>query len=144
MATTSFQFNFTTIKQPDEVFLHLINPKNWWVGLFDETIEGNSNAINDIFSFKAGEGVHYSEQKLVEVIPNKRIVWQVLESKLAFLKDQYEWDGTKFGFDIVQDNDKTKITFVHNGLTPESECYDQCSSAWAQYLHQLKESLQSQ
>ena len=144
MMTTNFQFNFTTIKRPNELFLHLINPKNWWVGLFDETIEGNSNAMNDTFSFKAGDGVHYSEQQLVELIPNKRIVWQVIESKLAFLKDQNEWDGTRFGFDIMEDNGTTTITFAHNGLTPDRECYDQCSSAWSQYLYQLKESLQSQ
>lgn len=144
MTTTNFQFSFTIVRQPNDVFLHLINPKNWWVGLFGETIEGNSNTINDKFSFRAGDGAHYSKQKLVEVIPDKRIVWQVTESKLTFLKDQNEWDGTKFGFDIMQDNGKTKVTFVHHGLTPDIECYDQCSSAWSQYLYQLKENLQSQ
>jgi len=63
-----------------------MDPKNWWVGLFGETIEGESNHINDEFSFRDGDGVHYSNQKLIELVPNEKIVWLVTESKLSFLK----------------------------------------------------------
>src|SRR4051794_12017426 len=141
MKDQNFQYRFTTSRKINEVFTHLINPKNWWVGLFGETIEGESNHINDEFSFRAGEGVHYSNQKLIELVTNKKVVWLVTESKLTFLKNTNEWAGTKICFDVEKESDKTKITFTHHGLVPQIESYGGCSSAWTQYLQNLKEHL---
>lgn len=133
-----FQYSFTSSKNQAEVFRYLINPVNWWIGLFGETIEGESREIQDEFSFKAGDGVHYSNQKLVELVPDQKIVWLVTESNLSFLKNTNEWAGTKICFDIVQENDHTRITFIHEGLVPEIECYGSCSGAWTQYLQKLE------
>lgn len=141
MANQNFQFSFTSSKKPDEVFTHLINPKNWWVGLFGETIQGKSKDLNDEFSFKAGDGMHYSLQKLVERVANKKIVWLVTESNLSFLKNTNEWAKTKICFDITTENNKTKVTFTHEGLVPKIECYGGCSSAWTQYLQNLQKDL---
>ena len=141
MGNQDFQYSLTTSKKQNEVFAYLINPKNWWVGLFGETIEGNSKDINDEFSFRAGDGVHYSNQKLVELDTDKKIIWLVTESNLSFLKNTNEWAGTKICFDIEQVSDKTKVTFTHKGLIPQIECYGSCSSAWTQYLQNLKEHL---
>ncbi|MEY2828516.1 MAG: hypothetical protein RIQ33_374, partial [Bacteroidota bacterium] len=106
-------------------------------GLFNETIEGKSEGINDEFSFKAGDGMHYSNQKLVELVTDKKIVWLVTQSNLSFLKNTHEWVGTKICFNIEKDGNKTKITFTHDGLIPQIECYGGCSSAWTQYLQNL-------
>ena len=141
MINQHFQYSFTTSKNPDEVFAHLINPKNWWVGLFGETIEGKSEKINDEFSFRAGDGLHYSNQKLIALDTNKKIVWLVTESNLSFLKNTNEWAGTKICFDIEEVGTKTKISFTHIGLIPQIECYGGCSSAWTQYLQNLQEPL---
>ena len=141
MKKQSFQYNFTTSKKTNEVFTHLIDPRNWWVGLFGETIEGKSNHINDQFSFRAGDGVHYSNQKLTELVTDKKIVWLVTESNLSFLKNTNEWAGTKICFDVEKEREKTKITFTHDGLIPQIECYGGCSSAWTQYLQNLEEYL---
>lgn len=142
MKNQNFQYSFTSSKNKNEVFLHLIDPKNWWVGIFNETIEGKSVNINDEFSFRAGDGVHYSNQKLIELSTNKKIVWLVTESNLSFLKNTNEWAGTKICFDIEEVSDKTKITFTHDGLIPEIECYGGCTSAWTQYMQNLQEYLQ--
>ena len=141
MKNQDFQYSLTTSKKQNEVFAYLLNPKNWWLGLFGETIEGNSKDINDEFSFRAGDGVHYSNQKLVEVETNKKIIWLVTESNLSYLKNTNEWAGTKICFDIEQEDNMTKITFTHKGLIPQIECYGSCSSAWTQYLQNLKEHL---
>ncbi len=141
MPNQNFQYSFWTSKIASEVFVHLIKPKNWWVGLFGETIAGKSEAINDEFSFRAGDGVHYSNQKLIELVSDKKIVWLVTESNLSFLKNTNEWAGTKICFDIEQVDDKIKITFTHLGLTPHIECYGGCSSAWTQYLQNLQKHL---
>jgi hypothetical protein len=141
MKNQDFQYSLATKKKQNEVFAYLINPQNWWVGLFGETIEGNSKDINDEFSFRAGDGVHYSNQKLVELETNKKISWLVTECNLSFLINTNEWVGTKICFDIEQEGNNTKITFTHKGLIPQIECYDTCSSAWTQYLQNLKEHL---
>ena len=141
MSNQNFQYSFTTSKEISEVFTHLMDPKNWWVGLFGETIAGESNAINDEFSFRAGDGVHYSNQKLIEHVVNKKISWLVTESNLSFLNNTNEWAGTKICFDLEKEGDHTNITFTHEGLMPQIECYESCSSAWTQYLQNLKADL---
>ena len=141
MTNKNFEFSFASSKTSNEVFAHLLNPKNWWVGLFGETIEGKSEGINDEFSFRAGDGVHFSNQKLIELVADKKIVWLVTESNLSFLKNTNEWAGTKICFDIEKAGETTKITFTHEGLIPEIECYGGCSSAWTQYLQNLQEYL---
>jgi hypothetical protein len=141
MKEQNFQFSFTSSKSSSEVFAHLINPKTWWVGLFGETLEGKSEDINDEFSFKAGEGMHYSNQKLVEVISNKKIVWLVTESNLTFLNNVNEWAGSRICFEIEEVGKHTQITFAHEGLLPQMECYGSCSSAWTQYMQNLQERL---
>lgn len=130
--------NFTTIlvveQTPEEVFNAVKNVRGWWSGYYSEEIKGNSEKINDEFSFYAGPGVHYSKQKLIEVIPGKRIVWLITESELSFLEKKDEWTGTKVIFDITAKENKTQLTFTHDGLNPDIECYNACAPAWSQYL----------
>ncbi len=104
MTTTNFQFSFNTLKQPNEIFSQLLDPNSWWVGLFDETIQGQSKTIGDEFTFSAGGGMHHTTQQLIELVPNKKIAWAVIDSKLTFLNDQNEWDGTTICFEIEQTN----------------------------------------
>jgi hypothetical protein len=140
MNTHSFQFSFNVPKQAAKVFPILLEPNIWWTGLFGEDISGESRQINDEFTFRAGDGIHYSRQKLVELQQGKKVTWLVTDSHLSFLHQKDEWTGTRFGFELEEKNGKTKVTFTHDGLTPEIECYDQCTGAWTQYLQQLKRS----
>lgn len=139
--TQNFSYSFTTSKSPEKVFNILIDPQKWWIGLHNEIITGKSEKLNDEFTFSAGNGTHNSVQKLIEIIPNEKIVWEVINSNLTFLKKTNEWTGTKIRFDISKENDKAKIIFTHDGLTPQFECYGGCSSAWSQYLENLQAAL---
>ncbi|MBD0332349.1 MAG: SRPBCC domain-containing protein [Chitinophagaceae bacterium] len=137
MKNGNYTKTYLVDKSPNEVFNALTNVRGWWSGLYSEEIEGSSNKLDDEFTFRAGGGAHYSKQKLVEIIPDKKIVWLVTDSKLTFLKKEDEWTGTKLSFEISKQEDKTQVRFIHLGLVPEIECYDSCSSAWSQYLEQF-------
>lgn len=134
MKNKNFTATLVVDQTPEEVFNAVRNVRGWWSGYYSEEIKGDSKELNDEFSFRAGEGVHYSKQKLVEVIPNKKLVWMITESELSFLEKKDEWTGTKVIFDISTKGDKTQLVFTHDGLTPEVECYDACAPAWSQYI----------
>jgi hypothetical protein len=53
---------------------------------------------------------------------------------LSFLEQTDEWTGTKVIFEIAKKGEKTQLTFTHQGLTSEVECYDACAPAWTQYV----------
>jgi hypothetical protein len=132
--------NFTTTllvdKTAEEVFKAVTNVRGWWQGLYEEEIIGKTDRLLDEFTFRAGGGAHYSKQKLIELVPNEKVVWLVTEGKLSFVEKKDEWEGTKIIFDISRKGNKTQVRFTHEGLNAEVECYDSCSSAWQMYLDQ--------
>jgi hypothetical protein len=141
MKKDNFTYSINSSKTPEEIFDLLLHVEQWWSGQYEETIKGKSKKINDEFSFLAGGGVHYSKQKLVELVPNKRVAWVVTDSNLSFLSNPKEWIGTHISFDISAAKNQTKLTFTHDGLVPEIECYDSCSTGWTKYLDALRKQL---
>jgi hypothetical protein len=131
-----FTMSFVVDQSPKEVFNAVLNVRGWWQGFYSEDIKGKTDKLNDEFVFRAGEGAHHTTQKLIEVIPDKKVVWLVTMSNLTFIEKKDEWDGTKIIFDISQKGNKTQLQFTHQGLTPEIECYEACSSAWSMYLRE--------
>lgn len=129
MNNSDFTTTFLVDQTPKEVFDAINNVSAWWQG----EIEGASKKLNDEFTYRM-EDIHFSKQKIVELIPNKKVVWLITESKLAFTKDKSEWTGTKICFEISETNNKTQICFTHMGLVPKLECYGDCSNAWTQLV----------
>jgi hypothetical protein len=129
MDNKSFHISFLVQQAPSEVFNSINNVRGWW----SEKLEGNSEKLNDEFTYRHGE-VHYSRHKLIEVEQDKKVVWLTLESKLTFVKVKDEWNGTKMIFEISKQDNKTKLEITHFGLVPEFECFDACSKGWTHYL----------
>ena len=125
MKAIDFTTRILVDKSDKEVFNAINNVSGWWQG----EIKGNSNKLNDEFSYRMEE-FHFSKQKVVEFIPDKKIVWLVTESELNFIKDKNEWTGTKIIFEISVVNNKTQVRFTHSGLVSTVECYDACSGGW--------------
>jgi hypothetical protein len=131
-----FTMTLLVDQSPEDVFNAVRNVREWWQGFYGEEINGKTESLNDEFTFRAGDGAHYTKQKLVEVIPNERVTWLVTTGELTFAKKKDEWEGTKIVFKISQQKNKTQLQFIHEGLIPEMECYDACSTAWRLYLQE--------
>ena len=136
MKNQDFTTTILVEQTPEKVYNTVLNVRAWWSGLYDESFEGSSEKPGDEFSFRAGGGVHYTKQKLVELVPNEKVVWLVTEANLSFVDKTDEWEGTKISFEISEERGKTKIVFTHVGLVPEFECFDSCAPAWTQYMQE--------
>lgn len=144
MKNQDFTVTLFVDQWPEEVFKTILDVRKWWSGLYEESFEGKAEKIGDEFSFRAGGGMHYTKQKLVELIPNQKVVWLVTEANLSFVEHTDEWEGTQISFEIARDYDMTKITFTHIGLVPEFECYDNCAPAWTQYIVEKRLNLKTE
>jgi hypothetical protein len=136
MATADFTTTIVVDQTPEKVFNAVINPREWW----SEEIEGSTEKLNDEFTHHYKD-VHISKMKLREVIPNKKIVWLVMDNYFQFTKDKSEWTGNKIIFEISEKDNKTQLQFTQLGLVPEYECYDICQNAWSNYINNSLRSL---
>jgi hypothetical protein len=100
----------------------------WWT----ENIEGSSEKLNDVFIVHFGEA--FVTMKIVESVPDKKVVWNVADCYLHWLADKKEWKDTQIVFEISAEGDSTRIQFTHVGLTPDVECFDNCVKGWDQYI----------
>ncbi|MEO7306447.1 MAG: SRPBCC domain-containing protein [Ferruginibacter sp.] len=136
MNATNFSTTLLVDQTPKQVFDAINDPRGWW----SEEIEGSTDKLNDEFNYHY-EDVHRCKMKLIELVPNKKVVWLVLDNYFKFTKDKTEWTGNKIIFDIAGKNNKAQLTFTQLGLVPEYECYDICQGAWTTYIQQSLHSL---
>lgn len=147
MTETKYQVKVTHLKQydmekqdytasilveqdPKTAFEAISNFRGWW----SEEIEGRTNKPGDVFVYHYKD-VHICKIKLIEMVPYKKLVYEVLDNQFSFTKDKTEWIGTKLIFDISTEGAKTKIKFTHQGLVPEYECFKVCYDAWGNYIN---------
>jgi len=130
MKSQNYTTSFSVDQTPEEAFAAINNVRGWWSG----EIEGSTNNLWDEWTYRYKD-IHYSKQKITELVPGKKIVWLVLDSSLNFVEDKKEWNGTKITFEIAKKGGKTQVAFSHVGLVPEVECYDACSNAWGGYIN---------
>ena len=116
-------------QSPTAVFNAINNVKGWW----SENINGQTDALDAVFLYNYKD-VHISKMQIIEFVPNKKVVWLVLENHFNFISDDSEWKGTTIIFEISENNEQTQLQFTHHGLTPEYECFDICQDAWTSYL----------
>ncbi len=130
MSSQDFTTSFSVDQTPEEVFMAITNVRGWWTG----DIEGSTDKLGDEFTYRY-QDVHYSKQKITELIPDKKAVWRVLDAQLKFAEDPSEWTGTEITFEVAQQGKQTEVRFAHLGLIPEFECFDNCSNAWGFYIN---------
>ena len=132
MSKTSNKNYTTTIivdKDISSAFNSITNFRAWW----SEEIVGNTDKVGETF-FYHYKDVHLCKIKLIEMVADKKLVYQVIDNEFSFTKDKTEWINTKLIFDLSTEVGKTQIVFTHEGLVPEYECYNVCNDAWTSYI----------
>lgn len=129
MNTEDFSTTLIVDQSAADVFNAVTNVRGWW----SEEIEGNTAKQNDEFNYHY-EDIHICKIKLIEVIPNQKIIWLVEDNYFKFTQDEKEWTNTKPTFEITENNGKTELKFTHYGLVPDYECFEICKDSWTNYI----------
>jgi hypothetical protein len=119
-----------------DAFNAINNVRGWW----SERISGITDQLNQEFTYQRKD-VHKCTLKVVELKPDSKVVWLVLDNYFNFTEDKTEWAGTKIQFEVFDTGKKTQIKFTHFGLNPGFECYDICFDAWTFYIQKSLQDL---
>ena len=122
--------SFTVDQSPEEVFAAVNNVRGWWSG----EIDGRTDKLGADFTYRY-QDLHRTTQKITEFVPGKKVVWHVVDSKIDFVEDKEEWNGTDIVFEIAKKGYKTELHFTHVGLVPKIECYGKCAGGWSYYIN---------
>lgn len=136
MSNQNYTANISVDQTPEKAFDAIRNVRGWW----SEAITGSTDKVGDEFNYHY-QKLHNCTMKLIELLPGKRVAWQVTKNYFSFTEDRTEWMGTKVIFDISKKGDKTAIHFTHEGLVPAYECFNVCSDAWGNYIRSSLKSL---
>ena len=136
MSDQNYTTSFTVDQSPEEVFIAINNVRGWWSG----EIDGRTDKLGAEFKYRYKD-LHKTTQKITELAPGKKVVWQVVESHINFVKDKNEWNGTDIVFEIAKKGGETELRFTQVGLVPAFECYGDCSGAWGFYINDSLRSL---
>ncbi|HEV3224125.1 MAG TPA: SRPBCC domain-containing protein [Puia sp.] len=112
--TANYTVEIEVEKSPNDVFNNLINLKKWW----PEDFEGEDIKLNSEFIFTTGDS-HYSKNKVIEFVPNEKLVWLATESIRK--TDNFDWTGTKMIFELTHKDNYTIVKFTYDGVVLENE-----------------------
>lgn len=129
MSAQDFSTTILVDHTQDEAFQAITNVRGWW----SEEIEGDTDRLDAVFNYRF-EDVHRCRIKIVELVPQRKVVWSVLENYFKFTEDETEWTGTSMVFEISGKGNQTQVTLTHVGLVPAYECYKICHDAWTFYI----------
>src|SRR5581483_1901306 len=129
MANNDFNSSITANISAGEAMKKINNIPGWW----GVTFTGNAEKQNDKFIIKMGEEAFFNFT-VTEVIPDKKVVWQVTDCYMPWYTDKKEWANTRLIFDLNENNGVTEVHFKHEGLTPDVECYKDCEPGWTHWI----------
>jgi uncharacterized protein YndB with AHSA1/START domain len=101
----------------------------WWA----RNTTGNAD-VGGVIEFRFMVGGF--DMKVVELVPGKRVLWEVVAGP-------DEWIGTHVSFDLRQEGGYAIVLFEHQGWAEPVEFMYHCSTKWATYLLSLKQLLET-
>ena len=136
MEKKRYSVEIEVAKSLEDVFKHLIDISKWW----PEEFIGDSLELNKEFVLRTGDS-HYSKNKVIEFVPDKKFVWLTTESLRK--PDNFDWTGTKMIFELTPKGNTTLLKFTYDGVVLENE-YDRlvqiCDFVIKEKLYNLIES----
>ena len=78
---SDYTTGFEVAAAPADVFAAINNVRGWWSG----DVEGVTDRLAGEFTYRHRD-LHFSRQRIVELQPDARVVWQVLDCKLTFVE----------------------------------------------------------
>ena len=130
MKEQDYHSSITASVTPQEAFEKISHVSEWWAKDF----EGKSEEPHDVFTVRFPNGDMY-KVKVSEIIPHKKITWEVIDSYQGWHDNHTEWVGTTIVWEVLSPKDSLEVKMTHIGLVPEFECFDKCSHGW-DYLMQ--------
>lgn len=105
----------------------------WWSSHF----EGESDRAYKIFTVRFGST--YKTMLVTEIIPNKKVVWEVSDSFIDSqdLVNKREWVGTRIQWEIFEDEEVSTLVLTHKGLNASLECFGICENGWINFTDSL-------
>ncbi len=128
MEKKDFHLTITVNASPEEAIMKINQVNLWWA----KKVIGKSEVLDDKFTVDFGKT--FVDFQISELIPNKKIVWKVIDCNLDWIKDKKEWNNTEVVFEVSTENNNTKIDFTHIGLVPDIECYKDCEEGWTGHV----------
>ena len=129
MEKNDFTSSISATISASEAIKKISNVPEWW----GVTFTGNAEKQDDTFIVKMS-GDSFFNFTVTELIPGKRVVWLVTACNMPWYSDKTEWTNTRLIFDLKENNGVTEVTFTHEGLTPEVECYKDCEPGWTHWI----------
>jgi len=112
-----------------EAFEKISSVSEWWIS----NVEGNTQKLNDVFTVSLG--TTWKKFKIIEVVPDKKVVWLITDCCLPWNDDTTEWKNTRIVWEVSATKDSTQISFTHVGLG-DLDCGNQCMNSWNNYIKQ--------
>lgn len=130
MKQQDYSVSILVSKDPATAFNAIANFRGWW----SEEIEGNTHQLNESFFYHYRD-IHLCKIKLIEAVPDQKLVYWVLDNQFSFIADKTEWINTKLVFEIEANDEKTIVKFTHQGLNETHECFEICNESWNNYIN---------
>ncbi|HTH57441.1 MAG TPA: SRPBCC domain-containing protein [Cyclobacteriaceae bacterium] len=128
MEKKNFHVTIKVHASPEEAMRSISQVNKWWA----KKVKGRAEKQNDKFTVDFGET--FVDFQISELVPNKKVVWDVIDCNLHWITNKKEWNGTKVVFEITPERNHAKIDFTHVGLVPGAECYSDCEVGWNGHL----------
>ena len=128
MAKKNYHVTLKVNASAEEAMKRISQVNKWWA----KKVKGKAEKLNDEFTVDFGET--FVDFQISELVPNKKVVWKVIDCNLHWIENKKEWNRNEVVFEIIPGRNSTKIDFTHIGLVPGVECYEDCEVGWNGHL----------
>ena len=101
----------------------------WWTN--DTRGVSKVGEVLNFHFMSGGQEIGRFDMKVLELVPNQRVLWQVVGGV-------DEWIGTKISFDLKVEGEYVVVLFKHADWKEPSEGMHHCSTKWAIFMMSLK------